>query len=368
MEPPRQRRWTVLLRIFLAIPLFFAGIGVALAALVWVIGAWFSAVFTGLVPAGLHRKLLGALRFQLRLSAYLGLLTDVWPGVHFEHHPGDAITVNVDQVELRRSAVFFRVFLAIPAFFVSSLVSSGQAPLVFVMWIMGMVRGRTPVTLHQTVALALRYSARTTAFGLLLTPTQPFRGFFGDEDTGEAPATSSDVVAPASNTPLDDAPSPLPTRWVVPTAVKVWLIVFLVLGLGGQIQQRTTSMGVWSVFGTLSDRSVVETSMKATTSVITQFGHKASPCTQTTCLQTQANFAATQEAQIIQTFYANYRPDPAAHTQYAAYRDQLLVVAGVLAEFSIGQHSVASDRALVTTLLANYVTLSNDATALENAL
>jgi uncharacterized protein involved in cysteine biosynthesis len=48
--PPLQPRWTILIRLLLAIPqfvvLFFVGIGVFFVA----ICAWFAAIFTGRVP------------------------------------------------------------------------------------------------------------------------------------------------------------------------------------------------------------------------------------------------------------------------------------------------------------------------------
>ncbi len=380
LEPPQQRRWTVLLRFFLALPLFFAGVGIAVAAAIWVIGTWFSALFTRRVPVGLHRKLLGVLRFQTRLSAYLALLTDTWPGVHFDPQPDDPITLNVEQVELRRSAVFFRLLLAIPASIVSSLLTSGQVLLVVVMWIVGLVRGRTPTTLHQSVALALRFSTRMSAFMLLLTPAQPFRGAFGDTESVNLPRSDQpSAAAPeidAVSVPAPAAPDPrpepaqqtLPTRWVVRRAVKVWLIVILVLGLGGQIGQRASGTGVWTVFRAINDRTVVVTSFNSTTTVIVNFSRAADSCTSTACLQVQASHAASQEATVIRTFNANYTPVATADAQYVAYRDQLLVVDGIFVELSHSNQSLTSDRALVSTLLTNYLKLGTTGTTLENAL
>ena len=74
-----QRRWTVLIRIILAIPqfivLFFVGIG---AFVVAVLG-WFAALFTGRLPESFARFLLGYVRWSTRVNAYEFLLTDAYP-------------------------------------------------------------------------------------------------------------------------------------------------------------------------------------------------------------------------------------------------------------------------------------------------
>ena len=129
LEPPRQRRWTVAIRWILAVPLGVAAIGVVLAGIVWVIGAWFSALATGRVSDALHARLLGVVQFQARLTAYSDLLTDQWPGVHFQPRADDPVVVSLDHVELRRSAVLFRLFLALPALVLSNVVGAGVYPL-----------------------------------------------------------------------------------------------------------------------------------------------------------------------------------------------------------------------------------------------
>jgi hypothetical protein len=72
-------RFLPLVKWFLAIPhyvaLFFVGIAASVAMLI----AFFAVLFTGKFPEGLQRFVIGVQRWSMRLSAYVSLLTDVYP-------------------------------------------------------------------------------------------------------------------------------------------------------------------------------------------------------------------------------------------------------------------------------------------------
>lgn len=74
-----RNRMTTFFRGFMVIPhiiaLYIVGM---LISIVWVV-AWFAALFTGSVPAGMHNFLAGGLRWVSRLSNYLYLLNDEYP-------------------------------------------------------------------------------------------------------------------------------------------------------------------------------------------------------------------------------------------------------------------------------------------------
>jgi hypothetical protein len=80
---PRDRL-SVALRIFLVIPhiilLLFVVIGWSLTT----IAAWFIILFTGAYPKGLYDFGVGALRWTLRVQAYLLLLVDEYPPFSLE--------------------------------------------------------------------------------------------------------------------------------------------------------------------------------------------------------------------------------------------------------------------------------------------
>jgi hypothetical protein len=79
-EPTAPRnRLTVAFRLLLVIPhlvaLFFLTIAWAITAIV----GWFTIVFTGTFPEAFHRLGTGALRWRLRVEAYLLLMVDDYP-------------------------------------------------------------------------------------------------------------------------------------------------------------------------------------------------------------------------------------------------------------------------------------------------
>src|SRR5918995_6714561 len=75
---PRDRL-TVALRIILAIPHFIILFFVMFAWLLTTIAAWFIILLTGSYPQGLYEFGVGALRWRLRVEAYLLLLVDEYP-------------------------------------------------------------------------------------------------------------------------------------------------------------------------------------------------------------------------------------------------------------------------------------------------
>src|SRR5215467_7386319 len=80
---PRDRV-TVFFRLILAIPHFIVLIFVLLAWLITTVVAWFAILFTGTYPLGLYEFGVGALRWLLRVQAYLLLLVDDYPPFSFE--------------------------------------------------------------------------------------------------------------------------------------------------------------------------------------------------------------------------------------------------------------------------------------------
>jgi hypothetical protein len=78
-DPAARDRLTVGLRLLLAIPHVLALIFVVLAWCITTIAAWFIILFTGDYPAGLYDFGVGALRWALRVQAYVLLLVDDYP-------------------------------------------------------------------------------------------------------------------------------------------------------------------------------------------------------------------------------------------------------------------------------------------------
>ncbi len=266
LDPPRQARWTILLRLFLSLPLFIVMELVIFAASIATIGSWFSALFTKRVPDSLQNFVAGALRFSSNVYAYAFLLVPRWPGVSLDERPNDQVTLSIDHVDLNRGAVLFRFLLAIPAFFVSALVSYGVYLVVFVMWIWGLFAGRTPRALHQGAALALRFQIRTQSYYLLLTPMQPFRGFLGD---GRELATDNTSENPSAS---------LSTRWFTSNGARVALVVMLFVPLGGSILQSTFGNPIGNRFETVISRTILRASNSQVNTDVTNFEQSVQSC------------------------------------------------------------------------------------------
>jgi hypothetical protein len=79
VDPPSRNRITVALRLFLAIPHLIVLAFVLLAWGFTTIAAWFIILFTGSYPQGLYDFGVGALRWRLRVEAYILLMVDEYP-------------------------------------------------------------------------------------------------------------------------------------------------------------------------------------------------------------------------------------------------------------------------------------------------
>lgn len=194
--PAGQNRLTVLVRIILAIPHLVVLWALGIAAEVVVVICWFAALFMGRLPDGLAGYLTGYLRWLARVQAYLFLLTDQYPP--FELGEADyPVQILLRPGPLNRLAVFFRIILAIPAYVVTLLVVFGMETIVmFVTWLIVLIAGRMPRSLHEAIAAGLRYYMRFTGYLFLVTGSYPW-GLFGDQPGGMAvpPGTAAPWAA-----------------------------------------------------------------------------------------------------------------------------------------------------------------------------
>ncbi|MCU1363111.1 MAG: putative transrane protein [Acidimicrobiaceae bacterium] len=310
LDPPRHSRGSVAVRGILTIPLFVVAVVIGVAAGFMSLVAWFAALFTGRVPDGVQEFLVGALRFYANLLAYAYYLTPRWPGIAFSPQSPHQVTLEVDHVKLRRAAVFFRIILGYPANLVNGLLVLGALPVLVVMWLWGIVAGREPRALHQALALVLRYQIRFEAYGALVTPTQPFRGLFGDgvtsNSTPDTPtallsaplSVGSSVADLAPVAPVDPATSPLPTRWFVSKVARAVVIVILVLGvpvyIGVAVAERPLITKVQDVVA----RSLAASSYATTVKAMGDFERSVRGCATSTYVGCAARAATTASQEL----------------------------------------------------------------------
>lgn len=229
--PARQRRLTVLLRGILAIPhlvllyaLFFALEVVALIG-------WFSALFTGRLPAWAHTFSTGVLRWQTRVYAYLLMVTDAYPPFSLDD---DAYPVRLvaRQAKLSRAAVLFRILLAVPAAIIAGVAGSGLAILSLFAWLIALMTGQLPTALHQAMAALIRYLARYYGFFFMVTDKYP-AGLYGDSPApglSVVPGGGAGTVAGRPSEGTDD-------RWQLALSggAKVLVTLALVLGVAAAV-------------------------------------------------------------------------------------------------------------------------------------
>jgi hypothetical protein len=201
-----RSRLTVFFRLLLAIPHFVWIFLWTIAALFAVIAAWLVALVVGRVPSLLHRFLAAYVRYTVHLGAFLYVVGGKFPG--FTGRAGSyGIDLEIGQRQKQsRWKTLFRLFLALPAFLVTSALSGALLVAAFLGWWYALVTGRMPEGLRNLGASCLRYSAQTTAYLFLVTDRYPFASpILGEQALVEVHPTPG-FEAP----PPFEPPAPLP--------------------------------------------------------------------------------------------------------------------------------------------------------------
>ena len=205
--PEPQRRWTIFLRLFLAIPPFALSAalgngfgwggggssdgGEAAAATSFNLGlsfvlavvAWFASLALARTPQGLRDAQVYCLNYATQTFGYFFLLTDGYPtsdprAVPLSPMPEHPVRLR-DEGERRRNRllVLFRLPLAVPHFVWLTLWSIVAFVLAVVAWLVALVIGRVPDWLHRFLAAFVRYSTHVISFVYVLGG--PYPGFVG---------------------------------------------------------------------------------------------------------------------------------------------------------------------------------------------
>jgi hypothetical protein len=302
MDPPRQARWTIFLRFFLALPLLIVVGGIGIAASFVAIAAWFCALITGRVPDDIQRFITNALRLYANVSAYAYLLTSRWPGISFNPKPHDQVTIDIDHVGLSRWAVFFRYPLMFPAAIVSGLLFYGSYPLLIVMWLWGTITSREPRSFHQALSLVLRYQIRYQAYASMMTPTQPFKGLFGDGRDVVTPSVASTSAPTPKNT--GELKSALTNSWFVVQGTRVVLVLILVLSIPAYILPISVlstgfdSFPFVNYWKTVFSRALISNIQQNVSDDMNQFLINAESCTTVHYMRCVANVAQQTDSQL----------------------------------------------------------------------
>jgi hypothetical protein len=167
-----RSRLTVFFRWPLAIPLLIWLELWGLLACIAVFFAWLTALFTGRVPDGMHTFIASYLNYTTHVYAYLLLVANPYPG--FSGAPGYPVDVSIaGPQEQSRLTILFRLFLAIPALFLTSVFRSVNGIIAFLGWFYALFTGRISLGMRDLSAWLLRYEVQTYAYLFLLTGRYP---------------------------------------------------------------------------------------------------------------------------------------------------------------------------------------------------
>ena len=171
----RRSRLTVFFRLLLALPHLVWLTLWSFPALVAAIANGLVALARGRSARTLHRFLTAYVRYTTQVGAFVLLAANPFPG--FTGAVGYPVDVSIAGIEpQRRWVTFFRVFLALPALILAGALAGAAFVAAFLGWFAALLSGRMPEGLSKLVTLALRYSAQTNAYWLVLTDVYPYSG------------------------------------------------------------------------------------------------------------------------------------------------------------------------------------------------
>jgi hypothetical protein len=172
--PDRLSRLLIFVKWLLAIPhyfvLFFLAIGAALVLLV----AWFATIFTASFPQGMFDYLAGVLRWGIRVTAYVSLLTDEYPPFSLQDVPTYPVRVEFDYPQrIARWRPLLHWLLVIPAAIVASVIGMIAYICVFIAWFAILFTARFPRGLFDVAVIWFRWTTRITAYEYWMTEQYP---------------------------------------------------------------------------------------------------------------------------------------------------------------------------------------------------
>jgi hypothetical protein len=207
-QPVAQRRWTILVRIFLAVPALLVSAtlagssggniasargggrrvngGGALMLACAVLG-WFACLARGRMPKGLRDAAAYGIGYTAQTTAYVLLVTDRYPNADptemlfavTDRPPRHPVRVVGDPYDLRRSrlTVFFRILLALPHLVWLLLWSVLALIAAIGQWFATLFTGTPAAALHRFLASFVRY--RLHVYAYLMLVGNPFPAFSG---------------------------------------------------------------------------------------------------------------------------------------------------------------------------------------------
>jgi hypothetical protein len=177
--PLEMARWRPFFSWLVAIPHFILLFVYGIVAFVFAVVAFFSVLFTGSIPSGVHTFIVKVLRYGFRVSAYVYWMSPDYPSFGLaggDDDPGDApIRVSISRAdELKRLGPLYKWILAIPHFVVLYFVGIGMSIVLLISAFMVLFTGRWSEGMRNFVVGVQRWQTRVNAYLLLRDEYPPF--------------------------------------------------------------------------------------------------------------------------------------------------------------------------------------------------
>jgi hypothetical protein len=172
----RRSRLVVFFRILIAVPhLVWVLLWTIVAVLVGILN-WVGTLALGRSPRPFHRFLAAYVRYVTHVNAFLFLVANPFPGFVGAQRSYPVDLELGEPERQHRLVTLFRIFLAVPAFIVSSGLGSALLVAGILGWFASLVRGQMPDGLRNLGAYSIRYSGQLYAYLFLLTDRYPDSG------------------------------------------------------------------------------------------------------------------------------------------------------------------------------------------------
>lgn len=141
--------------------------------------AFWIILFTGKFPKGMFDFAVGVMRWGMRVSAYMGLITDVYPPFSMQEKENDALKLDVEYPEtlsrgtLLLKVIFGSIYVGIPHGIILGLLSTLSEILIFISWFVILFTGKMPEGFFKMIVGCMRWSLRVSAYMGLMTDVYP---------------------------------------------------------------------------------------------------------------------------------------------------------------------------------------------------
>ncbi|HUO71531.1 MAG TPA: DUF4389 domain-containing protein [Solirubrobacteraceae bacterium] len=172
--PDRLSRLLIFVKWLLAFPHYIALFFLAIGASVVLIISWFATIIMGSYPAGMFDYMVGVLRWGVRVSAYVFLMTDSYPPFSLQDDPSYPVRVEIDYPQrIARWRPLLNWLLVIPVALVAAVIGIIAYICVFIAWFAILITGRMPQGMFDPILYWFRWSTRTAVFEYWMTEQYP---------------------------------------------------------------------------------------------------------------------------------------------------------------------------------------------------